>query len=391
MTYIVLLTVVTTVQLQSQMLAAMQANELPTSSWSKDGLWQNLVNWFAILYQGLYGILRIVAENAFLKTATGQGLIDLGQGTFGTTYRGKTFANGTVTLLNSSGIPLDELAESISFGKVGSPDVTYRNSGAVFILNGNQLAIPVVCDVAGTVGNVLADNSAPFNLEMIDTILGVSIVEHSAFVGQDEQPEDEYKALCTKQAASRSIGGAQGAWEWYPPLLNTDGTVSESGDGKTRVNVNRVSVSESSSTGITTLVVASPVGPVDAGEFATIETFMQQNVKNSGTLLQYNCIAVDLDIVAAIQLERGTPSLGAADALEQYVTDWFGTTENMIGGGGEDAFTVDELIGIIFRGNSKIRKVTITTINGSPPADVALAFNESAQAGTMTFTVTVQP
>lgn len=394
MTYLVLLTVVTTAELQAQILNAMTAAKLPTSAWQKNGAWQNLIQWFAMMLQLLYAILNDLARAMFLETAEAQALIDKGENDFGTAYRGKTFATGKVTLLNASGSQIDEPAEALAFAQTGDTTITYRNSGTIAgWLNGTELEIDLVCDVAGTIGNVPAANVAPFNLEMVTTIVGVSIVEHSAIVGQDDQDPDEYRALCRRQAQSRSIGGAQGAWEWYPTQLYTDGTVADPekpDPTKTRVNVNRVFVEESSSTGVTTLVIASPSGPVDGAEFTTIETFMQQNVKNSGTLLQYNCTAVPLDIVAAIQLERGTVADGVEDALEQYVTNWFGTSDNKIGGGGEDAFTVDELKLLIGRGHPKVRKVTITTINGSPPADVPLAFNESAQAGTMTFTVTVQ-
>lgn len=394
MTYIVLLTIVTTAELQALMLAAMTAAGLPTSAWQSNGIWQNLVNWVAILLRGVYTILNIIASNAFLDTATGQGLQDLGLSQFGTVYRSETFATGTITLLNASGSQIDEPAEALSFAQVADSSITYRNSEAITgWLNGTQKTISLTCDIAGTSGNVLADSSDPFKLEMVTTIVGVSIVEHSAFVGQDDQDEDEYKELCRNQAQSRSIGGAQGAWEWYPPNLYTDGTVvdPENIDStKTRVNINRVSVSESSATGVTTVVLASPSGPVDAGEFTTVSAFLQQNVKNSGTLSLYNATAVPIAIDATIELEKGTPTDGVKDALEEYVTDWFGTTDNMIGGGGGDEIELDELKLLIGRGNSKIRKVTITAINGGAAADVAIAFNEVATAGAMDFTITVQ-
>ena len=393
MTWIVLLTVVTAAELQTQILNAMTAAQLPTSSWQKNGKWQNLIVWFANMLQLVYAILNDVARGSFLATAEDQSLIDKGESDYGTKFRGKTFATGTITLLNGSGNQIDEPANGLSFAQVADSSITYRNSTAIVgWLNGTELEVALVCEVEGTVGNTIADSTAPFQVEMVTTIVGVSIVEHTAIVGQDAQDPDEYRALCRKQAQSRTTGGAQGAWEWYPPNLYTDGTEvdPETPDAtKTQVNVSRVFVSENSSTGVTTLVIASPSGPVDAGEFATIETFMQQNVKNSGTLSMYNCVAVPVAVVAAIELEKGTPTTGVKAALEAYVTAWFGTTENKIGGG-NGLFTQDELKLLIGRGNSKIRKVTLTTINGVSPADITIAFDRSAQAGAMNFTVTVQ-
>lgn len=392
MTYLALITLVTLADLRAIMLANMTLAGLPTSAWQANGLWQNLVNWISLLLRGAYSTLHIVSLNRFLATASGQGLQDLGLSQFGTKYRGKTFANGTITLLNSSGVPIDASAESITIGKIGSPEITYRNTGDIVSwLNGTQLVIPIKCYIEGTVGNVIA-GSGPFYLELVTTLAGVTLVEHSAIVGQDEQPEDDYKAICRKAGGRLSWGGPEAMWAWYPVILNTDGTISEDGDGKTRVNVNRVYVGPESTTGIVTLVLASPTGPVDAGEYATVIAFlMQWFAVQVGILDDYNCTAVPIDIDATVELDRGTSPTGVKAALEQYVTDWFGTTDNQVGGGGEDAVTVDELKGLIFRGHPKVRKATITAINGGAPVDVPIAFNESGQAGAMNFTVTVQP
>jgi hypothetical protein len=222
-------------------------------------------------------------------------------------------------------------------------------------------------------------------------LVGVTIVEHSAVVGQDEQPEDEYKAICRRAGGRLSWGGPSAQWEWYPVVLNTDGTISADGDGKTRVNINRVYVSPESTTGVVTLVLASPSGPVDAGEYATVIAFlMQWFAVQVGILDDYNCAAVPIAINATVELDRGTSTTGVKAALEQYVTDWFGTTDNQVGGGGENQISLDELRLLIGRGNPKVRKVTITQINGGAPADVPIAFDESGQAGAMDFTITVQ-
>lgn len=393
MTWIVLLTVVTSAELQTQILNAMTAAKLPTSSWQKNGKWQNLIVWFSSMLQLVYARLNDVARGGFLETAEDQLLIDKGESDFGTAYRNKTFATGTITLQNDSGGIITEAVEAITFALEADPSITFKNSADVSEwANGTTRTISLVCEKAGTIGNAAPSAGPSFNLSMVTTIIGVTIVSHTAIVGQDAQDPDEYRALCRKQAQSRTTGGAQGAWEWYPPNLYTDGTEvdPENPDAtKTQVNVSRVFVSENSSTGVTTLVIASPSGPVDAGEFTTIETFMQQNVKNSGTLSMYNCTAVPVAVVAAIELEKGTPTTGVKAALESYIIAWFGTTENKIGGG-NGLFTQDELKLLIGRGNSKIRKVTLTTINGVSPADTVIAFDESAQAGAMDFTVTVQ-
>lgn len=387
MSYLDDLTDKTADELQSDMLDAMTLANLPTDSWQVDGLEQNFVNWVSILYQGLYQVANITARDAFLETASGQGLIDLGQGTFGTTYRIETFATGQVVVQNDSGAPLTIDAEGLTIGKVGDAVYTYRNSSAVNILNGNSDTIGFRCLVAGTGGNVFASGGPSFNVEFVTTILGVSILSHTAFVGQDAQDPAEYAELCRLQSGSLSPGGAQAAWYWFPLNLNTDGTISRLNDGKTRVNINRVRVDPENDSGVVNLVLASPTGPVDSGEYTTVVTFLEQYVlPNPGNLNASNCTAVPVNITASVELDRGTPTTGVQAALEAYVSNWFGTTDNQIGAG-DGAFTIDELKLLIGRGNSKIRKVTVS----APLVDVVIADNESPQAGTISISVTVQP
>ncbi len=386
MTYIVLLTIITAAELQADMLATMQAAGLPTSSWQTNGIWQNLVNWVSLLLRGMYGILNDVARNAFLETASGQGLVDLGTGTFGTAYRNATFATGTITLLNESGAPINEAVEAISFAQVADSSITYRNTESIEAwLNGTELILDLQCDVAGTDGNVLAAAVAPFNIELVTTMVGVSIVSHSAFVGQDDQDEDEYKALCRKQAGSLSPGGAMAAWEWFPLNLNTDGTVSEEGDGKTRVNINRVLVDSDNSQGIVNLALASPSGAVDGTEYTITIAFLEQYVlTNPGTLNDANCSAVTVAVTATVTLRKGTSTSGVQEEIEEALTDYFPDTSI----GGDDGFlTVEELKATIYRANRNIHAITMTL----PAADVALTDTEVAVAGAFNITVTVQP
>jgi uncharacterized phage protein gp47/JayE len=388
MPWIILLTVVTSTELQTQLLNAMTTAGLPTTSWQKKGIWQNLIVWFAAMLQLVYAVLNDIARGAFLDTATDQSLIDLGENTYKTKYRSATFATGTITLLNESGSQIDEVAEALSFAQVADTSITYKNPAAITgWLNGTELEIDLVCDVAGTDGNTIADVSDPFQLSMSTTIVGVSIVEHSAMVGQDNQDQEEYRKLCRKRAASLSPRGGDGAYEWTAKNLYTDGTKidPENPDPtKTALNINRVRVFGDNTDGTVDVSMASPSGAVDGAEFTTAVTALNQYVTPSGTVLvASNCTTVTVSVTATITLQKGSATAGVKEAAELALTNYFPTSSI----GADDAFvTIKELWGVLFRVAANVHDVTTTL----PAADVAISSTQVAKAGVMTVTVVVQ-
>jgi hypothetical protein len=385
MTWLVLIATVTSAELQASMLATMASVGLPTSSWTKDGFWQNLVNWIAFLLQAAYLVLGYTARNAFLETATGPGLTDLANGTYGTPRRTETFATGTITLLNASGSTIDEVAESITCAQLANPTITYKTSAQTYALNGDSVTVGIICDIAGTVGNALAG----VTLELTTVLTGVSLTANSAIAGQDAQSDADLRTLAIKQVSSLS-GTVTDKIQWFAENTNTDGTIAAQDDGKTRLNINRTSVTNDSVDGTVTAVFASPSGAVDAGEYATLlEVLGQFFLENPGILDDYNATPVPLTIAVAVELRKGSQTDGVATEITTYVTDWFTSSDNGIASDNE-LFTLDELKGVIFRSRSNIKKVTITTINAAPAADVPLSFAEVATLASFTPTVTVE-
>jgi hypothetical protein len=383
MTWLVLITTITSAELQASLLATMTTAGLPTTSWTRDGFWQNFVNWIALLLRLVFEVLNNIARNSFLSTATEQGLIDLGEGTYGTPYRRETFATGTVTLLNESGAPLNEVVEAISFALIADPEVTYKNSVVAYALNGAEVEVDIVCDVAGTVGNAAAGTGGGVTIELVTTLTGVSVVANSAIIGQDAQAEEPYRDLCSKQAASASTGHAN-KYEWIALNTNTDGTIATVGDGKTRVNVNRVFVSFEDAFGRVYVALASPSGSVDSAEYdTTIAVLTQYALTNPGILIDANATAVPVNVTADVVLRKGTSTSGVSAEIEARLETYFPDTSI----GGDDGFlTKEELRLEIGRANPRIHAVTVTT----PASDVVLAADEVATLGTVTLNITVQ-
>jgi hypothetical protein len=372
MQWIILQSQKTAAEIESQLLAYFASVGLPTDAWVKGGIWDNLTKWFAQLLVLVYTLILYIAQGAFLATASGNLLTDLAAGTFGTARRTETFATGPFTLTNGGLDPIDEPIDSLTFENTADTTITYRNSEAVYILPGNSQTFSIVCDVAGTIGNALTSDVA-----MTTTIVGATGTNPSPIAGQDEQEDADLARLCSLQASDASTGHAD-KYQWVIENLNTDGSISTPNDGKTRVNVNRVSVNEESVDGTVTIVLASPAGAVDAGEYATCVTAIEQIAQGNAAILDnYNATPVALDIAASVILRKGASTAGVALAIREYVTAWFVSTENGIASD-NGTLSLKELEGVIYRSRSNIKSVTMQTINGNPAANVALAFNEVA-------------
>ena len=385
MQWIILQSTVTAAQIEEQLLAAFAAVGMPTSAWVKGGIWDNLTKWFARLLALVYALILSVARNAFLATASERGLTDLAAGTFGTARRIEGFATGGWTLANDGVDPIDEGTDALTFENLDDPEVTYKNSEPVYVLPGNSTTFSIVCDVAGTRGNALAGRIA-----LTTTLIGATGANANPIAGQDAQLDDDLRVLASKQASNLSEGVAN-KFEWIALNTNTDGTISAPNDGKTRLNINRVSVTNDSAIGTVTVVLASPAGAVDAGEYATaIGVLGQYVLANPGILDDYNATPVNVDIDVDVFLRKGSTAAGVAAEVEQYITNWFVSSDNGIGGD-DGVLTVEELELMIGRTRSNIREVTITEINGFPAADVPLAPTEVAVLGLLNINVTVQP
>ena len=384
MQWIILQSQKTAAQIEAQLLAYFTSLGLPTDAWVPGGWQDNFTKWIALLLQAVYTLILYIAQGAFLATASGNLLTDLAAGTFGTARRIETCATGPFTLTNGGLDPIIEPIGALNFEKLADTSITYKNSEAVSILPGNSQTFSIICDVAGTIGNALTSGVA-----MTTTITGSSGTNASPLAGQDEQADDDLRRLATLQASDLSTGHAN-KYQWVIENLNTDGTTSTPNDGKTRVNVNRVSVNEESANGSVTVVLASPAGAVDAGEYATcIKAVIIVAQGNAALLYDYNATPVELDIEVSVALRKGSLTAGVALAIRDYVTAWFVSTENGIAS--DTGFLrLEELKGVIYRSRSNIKSVTIETINGSPAANVALAFNEVATLGLFVATVSVE-
>lgn len=398
-----LIAVVTLAEVQAQILGYAQGAQLPITAWVRGGAGQQMIAVFARAIEALYGIVRQLGMSIFLDTATDPGDTDgnaeargylsaLGEGTFGTIRPLSTFANGSFTLTNNSGAPITFGPEELDLENATlSPAQPYRNTydpglytgpgRTITIANGSSATFPIKALNAGTVAN-----AAPGDVTMVTTIAGTSGTNPTAIIGQDRMPAPTYRRVCRLAAGRLSPGGVSEAYEWLAFNLNTDGTIAETDDGKTRINVNRVRVSEEAADGTVTCYFASPSGPVDAGEFVTLTDAIDQYITPNAVTTSLNNVANStINITYTAKTRGGDPVLIEA-SVEEWLMEWFPTIP--ISGydytGVSGTLYVDSIKLEIGRADRSLYDVDVTI----PALDATLGAGITAALGTITATIT---
>ncbi|MDQ2783207.1 MAG: baseplate J/gp47 family protein, partial [Actinomycetota bacterium] len=97
-------------------------------------------------------------------------------------------------------------------------------------------------------------SAAPSAIASLETpvMLGVTVSNPVAFAGNDAEVDEDLRQRCRDKLGSLSLNGPRGAYAYAAKsTLRGDGTP---------VDINRIAISPSSSTGIVTVYVASPSG-----------------------------------------------------------------------------------------------------------------------------------
>lgn len=166
-----------------------------------------------------------------------------------------TFATGELTLYNSGG-GLFELEPGELRAINGATGKAYTNTTAVTLGPGATIAIPIRAVEIGT-----PSNAAPLEIDELETVLpGVSCSNHAAVVGSDDETDEDLAQRSLDKLGTLSPSGPRGAYAFaVRSATRPDGSP---------VNINRVRVSPSSSTGTVTIHVASPAGPPNVDDVA---------------------------------------------------------------------------------------------------------------------------
>jgi uncharacterized phage protein gp47/JayE len=228
---------------------------IPVTSWQSGAVLRTIVWILATLVAGFSQLLAVVVQGLFLDTAVGVWLTLLAKYVYGVTRRTATFATGELSFDNAAGGEYPFAAEEC---------FAVNDEGARFV---NVEAFTITALASGltvvfrAVEAGAASTSESNSITALETpLLGVDVTNPGAFVGTDEQSDEELRQDCRDALGALSPFGAKGAYAYFAkhvpggdPITREDGSA---------LDVNRVQVVTDASTGEVTVYVATPSGEV---------------------------------------------------------------------------------------------------------------------------------
>jgi len=243
----------------AQLIAWMVNAGIPADKWRRGGVGRTIIYSIASAYVVLATLVSFIAQSGFLNTATGDFLTLLAFYVYGVQRVTATFATGVVQVSNSSGSIYD-LAPGELVVQDEDTLKSYRNTSTIHIGAGaSNVDVDIEALEQGT-----ASNAAPGKITIVSVALdGLTVTNALAVLGVDAWSDSTLQAACLAKLGALSMNGPRGAYQ-YAIMTATlpDGTP---------VNVDRFSISPSSSTGVVTIYLASPSGPVTTADLTAVQ------------------------------------------------------------------------------------------------------------------------
>jgi hypothetical protein len=338
---------------------------VPARSWRIAGARRVILRSIARAFAGVT-VLDVEAIRAgWLDTAEGPWLTRLAYYVYGVTRIPETTATGQLQLANSGGgvyhfDPDEVRALDSTTGKA------YRNTAAFDLNPGDTVLVDFSAVELGS------DSSAgPGEIDSLETtIIGVSVTNPAAFIGQDAEEDEPLRARCLDRLASLSPLGPRGAYRYA--------VLSALRDDGTPVDINRAQVQADPATGIVTIYAASPTGTPTSADLdfarADIEAIARPD---SVTANLFGATPVGLGATLTIWATR-SPGVSAANlrtlvlaALEKAIKNY------PIGGIAKTPSTQGYLYGDYVAGIVESAHPTIFDVDGAD-TDLPLSPGEVA-------------
>jgi uncharacterized phage protein gp47/JayE len=342
-----------------------------TTGWKPGAVVRTICTAVAILFVAAMTLISLIAGNGFLELSSGDWLTAVARYVYGVTRKAATFAEGKVTLINTSGgiyeLDPDELVLSNGL-------VTYRNTQTFTLAANSTLTIDVRATIAGTAGTALANT-----ITKLETPLtGVSCANANALIGTDEETDPALRLRCLDKLGARSPNGPADAYAYFARSATLpDGTSAGIVRVRTLKDLN----------GHVTTYVASASGEVagDAEDTATPLGAAHDSIQRNAVPL---CVTEDTESAApktidhsysiwaydSIGLDPSQLMSGAAEALDRFYA------ERPIGGDeieGSDGKVYVNTLESVLRFRPEIFRVELH----SPANDVALLPHEVPKRG----------
>lgn len=288
---------------------------LPARSWRKGGAYRSIVRAFARTYADVTTLTTAVIRGNFLDLAEGDWLTQLAHFVYGVDRQDATFATGEATFTSTGAIYTQ--AEGTVRIKNPTSGKVYENAEALVIGVGQVVTIAIRAIEQGS-----DSSTGPATITAFETfLLGLAVTNAAAVVGQDPESDPDLRAHCKNKLAALSIRGPRGAYAYAVTQAKRD-------DGSP-VNVNRYAISPSSSTGVVTLYVASPAGPVSDDDLDIIRASVELYARpDSVTAIVLGATPVPFTKTITIWASRtdgvdaSIITTGANNALTTLIKNW---------------------------------------------------------------------
>ncbi len=308
-----LMTPVTQTQLRATFVNALVAVGIPADQWVQGGVFSSILTQFANIGASLSTVLSAGISAMFLDYAVGPWLVLLAYYQYGVTAIPATFASGQYTFTNAGGGLYTFAAGTLQLTNSATKQ-TYTNAQAFTLNPLSTLTINVVANQAGSIGT-----AAPGAIDtIVSVMIGVTGTNIAAVAGQDQEPDPALRIRCQAARALSSNGGPRMAYK-----AAIQAAINGSGN---QVNINRVSVSPASSTGIVTVTCAAPSGAVTAEDLTAAALAIENLVRPTGvTVYVVSASAVNYSnaLVVYAQALPGVTAAGIQALAEADLTAWF--------------------------------------------------------------------
>lgn len=201
------------------------------TNWKPGAVMRTMITAIAILLVACSTLIAAVARSGFLELAAGAWLDLVAWYVYGVKRQEATFAEGEITLTNTSGgIFSYEKDDMIFKNAIG---VTYRNSEA-FTLNGlSSLTISIRATVEGVAGTTAAGTIKEFETSVSQY---VTCTNANALIGIDRERDPALRENCLDKLGALSPNGPKDAYAYF---ARTAKYANGASVGVTRVRVTR--------------------------------------------------------------------------------------------------------------------------------------------------------
>lgn len=205
-----LTTPLTKAEIEAAIYAAIQARGVATTSWKPGAVVRTIIAAVAIVLAAFSSLQASIAKSGFLELAEDKWLTLVARYVFGVERDLGTFASGNIELDNSAGGVFNIAVGDLIVANSASGK-QYRNTAA-FTLNAleQNKVVPVEAIEIGADST----SAATFIDTIVTTMLGVTVSNPTALVGNDPDTDPQLREKCLAKTGTLSPNGPSDAYRY---------------------------------------------------------------------------------------------------------------------------------------------------------------------------------